>query len=280
MRERYCFYCGNQLGPKEVCPCRQSEKFSAQFAYSTQNPGQTTKTLKINKFKQFFLNAQARLQAFRQNSTHYLEHLYTLRNLLGRVFYTCLFPANANVAFASFKPLTSYILAALNALILAVNFHLLLTNSTLGRILSLYLTPVMGAAVAFNAWTMFLRFWLLSFLIFLAKAFFYRYVLAAWGQALSFKTVLRVLNGSLVYSLFFNLLALCFANYSPIQFVLVCMLGQSFAFYLEVKAVCSDNLRTENKALILLALVNFVLIALTAFFIRTFIPELMIFNIV
>lgn len=311
MSERYCFYCGNQLGLKEVCQCRQRQQAHAKYEQTAStNTAETTgqsKPSAKNKqsekaakqstsSKQYKTSWQDLLQApfsklkertqslFKRLSYNLKQsfanlNVFRLRNSLLSNIRSCLFPASAYSSFANFKPATSLFLAALSALLVALNFHFLLTNSTLGRIISLYLTPVIATKATYNAGLLFIKVALLTYLLFLAKVLLYRYIFAAWRKALSFSEALKIVNASLVYALIFSLLSLGFANSSPVQFILVTCLGQGLTFYLEAKAVSAMQIHSEDKVVILLLVANFVLIALTAFLIRAFIPEFMIFKI-
>lgn len=321
MSERYCFYCGNQLGLKEVCQCRQRKQAHAKYEQTAStNTAETTgqskpsaktkqseeaakqsasskqyktswqaqassKEAKLNllqatfsKLKESILSLFKRLSYNLKQSFANLN-VFRLRNSLLSNIRSCLFPASAYSSFANFKPATSLFLAALSALLVALNFHFLLTNSTLGRIISLYLTPVIATKATYNAGLLFIKVALLTYLLFLAKVLLYRYIFAAWRKALSFSEALKIVNASLVYALIFSLLSLGFANSSPVQFILVTCLGQGLTFYLEAKAVSAMQIHSEDKVVILLLVANFVLIALTAFLIRAFIPEFMIFKI-
>lgn len=297
MSERYCFYCGSKLGVKEVCACRNREQafqaksatqHASQSAQTTSKNTEQTDTHSHSKTSKFwqppFAQLKAKFCTWRtkwqlrcKQSLKQIDFL-TLSQRLAIAFRACLQPTSSISIFTSCKTLTSFCLAIIYALLTAFNFQLLLKNSTLGRIFSLYLNPVTGAS--FSVWAILLKIAIISFLVFLAKVIFYRFIFARWKMPLTWQTSLSLVNAGLVYGLLFSVLALSFAHRSPLQFVLVYCLGQCLIYYLDVKSVLSKNLQSEDRAIVLIALTNLALIALTALLIRLLMPEFVTFNMV
>lgn len=296
--ERYCFYCGSKLGLNEVCQCRQREQAYASYASTSSNTDtksnrQTKENTTSNnandkkpKAKAFsfkpYLQKLARLW---QNFLAKLRNMLTILNLenlqrrISDIMHVCFFPASSYVTFTNIKPVSSFVLGLCNALLLALDCCLLLKNSTWGRIFSMYLTPI-SAQVTLNFGSLFFKISLIAYVLFLAKVLLYRFLFATWHNALSWRDSLCLINSGLIFNLLFTLLALCFTGASPIQFALIYCLGQCLVFLLEVKTVSSCNLSSEDRAITMLVLANFILIALTGFMMQLILPELVLFNVV
>lgn len=297
MSERYCFYCGSKLAVKEVCACRNREQAfrdksaTEQRRQSTQGASKRAEQAdapfsskratfwrqRLDQLKAKFFSWRAKWQSRCKLSLKQIN-FWVLSQRLAIAFRACLQPTSSISIFTSFKTRTSFCLAVVYALLTAFNFQLLLKNSTLGRVVSLYLNPVTGAS--FSVVTLLLKIAVVSFLVFLAKVIFYRFIFARWKMPLTWQTSLSLVNAGLVYGLLFSVIALSFAHRSPLQFVFVYCLGQCLIYYLDVKSVLSKNLQSEDRAIVLIALTNLALIALTALLIRLFMPEFVTFNMV
>lgn len=297
MSERYCFYCGSKLGVKEVCACRnreqafQAESATKQTKQSAQGTSKNTEqtdahstSKKFKSWQQFFAQLKAKFFTWRakwqsRRKVNFKQiNFWLLSQRLAIAFRACVQPTSSISIFTSFKTRTSFCLAVGYALLTAFNFQLLLKNSTLGRIVSLYLNPVTGAS--FSVATLLLKIAVVSILVFLAKVIFYRFIFARWKMPLTWQSSLSLVNAGLVYGLLFGMIALSFAHRSPLKFVLVYCLGQCLIYYLDVKSVLSKNLQSEDRAIVLVALANLALIALTALLIRILMPEFVTFNMV